>query len=188
MGMKKANPVSTWRWAGVLALVALVGAGCSREIAAEPEAVLGPEHRFSLRVGDRTVQVQLALSPAEMQRGLMGRRDLAPEEGMLFVYDWPQQLSFWMRNTPLPLDIGFFDADGVLREIYALEPFDEKAVRSRRDDLLYALEMNRGWFASRDVRPGARLELPALAAAVESRGVPVAAYPRLRDASGRAAR
>jgi uncharacterized membrane protein (UPF0127 family) len=158
MVMKKANPVSVRGWAVMLGWVALATAGCSREDVAGPEAVYGPEHRFSLRVGDSTVRVQLALSPAEMQRGLMGRRELAPEEGMLFVYDWPQALSFWMRNTPLPLDIGFFDAEGVLREIYPLEPFDEKAVRSRREDLLYALEMNQGWFASRGIKAGAKVE------------------------------
>jgi uncharacterized membrane protein (UPF0127 family) len=186
--MKKANLVSAWGGAWLLGVVLVVLVGCGGEQPGAPEAIYGPEHRFGLQVGERTVSVQLALAPAEMQRGLMGRRELGPEEGMLFVYDWPQQLSFWMRNTPLALDIGFFDAAGVLREIYPLEPFDEKAVRSRRDDLLYALEMNQGWFAARGVRPGARLDLPALAAAVESRGVPLAAYPRLRDASGAAAR
>lgn len=188
MGMKKANLVSWWGGVWCWGVLVLSGAGCGGEQVSEPTAIHGPEHRFALAVGDRTVRVQLALSPAEMQRGLMGRRELAPEEGMLFVYDWPQSLSFWMRNTPLPLDIGFFDAAGVLREIYPLEPFDEKAVRSRRDDLLYALEMNRGWFASRDVRPGAQLDLPALAVAVESRGVPLTVYPRLKYAGGGAVR
>lgn len=125
---------------------------------------------FPIRVGDRTVRMQLAVRPDEMQRGLMGRKDLGRDDGMIFVYEKPQRLSFWMRNTPTPLDIGFFGAGGALEEVYPLHPFDETSVGSRSEALQYALEMNQGWYARNDVKPGAKLDLKALAAALKERG------------------
>lgn len=125
---------------------------------------------FEIRVGERVVRMQLAVTMAEMQQGLMGRRDLGEDDGMLFVYRQPQGMSFWMRNTPTPLDIGFFTADGVLREIYPLHPFDERPVEARRGDLLLALEVNRGWFQRAGVKPGAQLDLAGVRRGLEERG------------------
>jgi len=124
---------------------------------------------FAIPVGGESLRVQLAVTPSEMQRGLMERRDLAEDEGMLFVFAQPDQMSFWMRNTPLSLDIGYFDSAGVLREVYALHPFDERAVRSRSTRLQFALEVNRGWFKAHGLAPGAQLDLAALAAALRER-------------------
>lgn len=167
--MKNANPVSgAWRWWLVLAL-AWGLAGCARSEA--PAAAPKPAaHYFPIRLGDRTVRLQLAVLMPEMQRGLMERRELGTDDGMLFVYTKPERLSFWMRNTPLPLDLGYFDATGELKEIYPLLPFDETPVASRSDRLQFALEMNQGWYARNEVRPGAKLDLAALAAALRERG------------------
>ena len=71
-------------------------------------------------------------------------------------------MSFWMRNTAIPLDIGFFDDSGTLREIYELKPFDERPVVSRSGGLKFALEVNRGWFSTHGVELGARLDMEAL--------------------------
>lgn len=128
------------------------------------------EERFALKVGDRTVRAQVALLQAETVQGLMFRKELAPDEGMVFVYDRPQQMSFWMRNTTVPLDIGFFDAEGVLREVYPMHPRDERPVASR-GRMQFALEMNQGWYRSAGVKPGDRLDLAALAAAIRARGL-----------------
>ena len=125
---------------------------------------------FPLQVGSKAVRVQLAVTPGEQQRGLMERRDLGANDGMVFVYLKPQQMHFWMHNTPTPLDIGFFNAEGVLIEVYPLQPFDERTVSSRSDAIQFPLEMNQGWFAANGVRPGAKLDLPALAAALKARG------------------
>ena len=127
--------------------------------------------RFAIRVGDRTVRMQLALHEAEMQRGLMERRDLARDEGMLFVYPRSGPMSFWMHNTPLALDIAFFDPEGELKEIYPLQPFDENTVRSRSSRLQFALETNQGWFHDNGVKPGAKLDLAGVRQALEARGV-----------------
>jgi len=145
--------------------------GCGRSDALQSHAVAKPATEFFvIQVGDRPVRMQLAVRPREMERGLMERRDLKADEGMLFVYPGTQQMSFWMRNTPTPLDIGFFTADGVLKEIYPLHPFDERPVTSRSNELKFALEMNQGWFAKNEVKPGAKLDLKALADALRARG------------------
>lgn len=158
----------------VLAVFTLL-TGCGNKEAAKPVATKSIEDRFAIQVGERTVQMQVALLPAETQQGLMFRRSLQPEEGMLFVFDRLQQMSFWMRNTYLPLDIGYFDAEGVLREIYPMYPHDERPVASR-GRMQFALEMNQGWYRHHGVKPGARLDLAALAGAIRARGLDPADY------------
>jgi uncharacterized membrane protein (UPF0127 family) len=159
-------------WSGWVLPVLLVAAcwvGCDRS-APPPLREPQPFHaKLPVRVGDVTVLAEFAVLPAEMARGLMGREALGPDEGMLFVYPRPEILSFWMRNTPLPLDIGYFDSAGVLREIYPLHPHNETPVASR-EPMQFALEMNQGWFRERGVRPGARLDLSAVKAGLEARG------------------
>lgn len=158
-------------------MASLLLVGCGRGAApAEAAAPRTVADFFDVRLGDRVVQLQFAVTNTEMQRGLMGRRDLKPDHGMVFVYGRPQKLSFWMRNTPTPLDIGYFTADGVLREIYAMHPFDETAVPSVRDDLQFAVEMNQGWYQASNVRPGAQLDLDAVKAALRARGFPLRAF------------
>lgn len=125
---------------------------------------------FEIKVGPKVVRMQLAVLPFEQERGLMQRRDLGRDDGMLFVYAKPQQMHFWMRNTPTPLDIGFFDENGVLLEVYPMQPFDENTVASRSNQVKFPLEMNQGWFAENHVRPGATLDLKALAEALKARG------------------
>lgn len=172
--VKNANLVCARRWVAVVVVsVALIGgmAGCGGDDAAiavaTPKSVADV---FEIRVADTPVRMQIAVRHEEMERGLMERRDLGRNDGMLFVYARPQQMSFWMRNTPTPLDIGFFDPSGKLMEIYPLHPFDETGVRSRSTELLFALEMNQGWFRENGIKPGALLELKAVAAALKARG------------------
>ena len=152
----------------VLALVALL-AGCGNDDA-RPSAPKTIDDRFAIKLGERTVQLQIALHPAETQQGLMYRKEMGPEEGMLFVFDRPQQMSFWMRNTYLPLDIGYLDAGGVLREVYPMYPHDERPVASR-GRMQFALEMNQGWFRHYGVKPGVKLDLAAVAEAIRARGL-----------------
>ncbi len=170
--MKNANPVSLlWRVVVVLAVLPLT-AGCGRGDAVRATAaeVKPATAFFEIAVGEKTVRMQLAVKPKEMERGLMERRDLGADDGMIFVYPGAQQMSFWMRNTPTPLDIGFFTADGVLREVYPMQPYDETSVQSVRGDLKFALEVNQGWFVKNGVKPGAKLDLKALGAALKARG------------------
>jgi hypothetical protein len=150
--------------------LALLVAACARSRSGEAAPPKTVSDWFAVKVGGATVQLQLAIYPGEMEHGLMGRRDLGADQGMLFVYAAPTPMSFWMRNTPLPLDIGFFSRDGELLEVYPMYPFDETTIRSRSERLQFALEMNQGWYRAHGIKPGARLDLAAIRQAILARG------------------
>ena len=156
---------------GLLAISALTG--CDHEQPANTTAGSVPksiDDHFAIRVGDRTVSMQLAVSAEEMEKGLMYRQSLGVDEGMLFVYAAPTHMSFWMRNCVFPQNIGFFDASGVLKETYDMYPYDEHTVASHARDLQFALEMNQGWFSRNGLKSGAKLDLKAVAEALTARG------------------
>lgn len=152
----------------ILAL-ALVAGGCKEDAtpAAEP---LGADAWFPFKIGGVAVKLQVVVRPMEMQQGLMHRTVLGDDEGMLFVYPEPSGRSFWMRNVTIPLDIGFFSPDGVLREVQAMNPLDENRVTSYSSDIQFAVEMNQGWYRANGVKPGAKLDMEALRAALVARG------------------
>lgn len=155
----------------------LWGTGCANQSPQAPQADgLPVTHLFSLTLGSTAVETRLAVTQQEMARGLMGRTDLDVDEGMLFVYPRPIEASFWMRNTPLPLDIGFFNQAGVLLEVYPMFPFDETPVKSRSQEVVLALEVNQGWFAHNRIRPGAVLDLDELREALRARGFEPSAF------------
>jgi uncharacterized membrane protein (UPF0127 family) len=151
-------------------VAATMMAGCQREKPVKTAAPKPLTELFAVKVGSQTVRMQLAVAEPERRFGLMGRRDLLADQGMLFIFDAPQRLNFYMRNTPTPLDIGYFTRDGVLREIYQMYPFDESRVSSKRSDLQFALEMKQGWFKEHEIKPGASLEMKELIAALRERG------------------
>lgn len=110
----------------------------------------------TLRVGGEEVTVEVAETEGQRQRGLMGRDSLREDHGMLFVYSRPQTLSFWMRNTDIPLDIAYISQDGVIVDIQHMEPHTDEQHPSR-EPALYALEMARGWFEEHGVEVGDRV-------------------------------
>ncbi len=150
----------------VLLLTACGGSHAAKE--AGPKSV---DDRFAIKMGSQTVRMQIAALPAELQKGLMFRQTMGEDEGMLFVFTSAQQQGFWMRNTTLPLDIGYFSPSGELKEIYPMYPLDERPVTSRGRDIQFCLEMNQGWFKRHDVKPGDKLDLKAVAAALKERGL-----------------
>ena len=179
--MKNANLVSREIPLVLISILGLIASGCAKS---EPEVPVKPKtvkDWFEISVDDQVISMQLALSGGEMQQGLMGRRDLQKTQGMLFVYSYPTVMGFWMKNTPTALDIGFFTADGVLREIYPLHPFDERSVRSKRQDLMFALEVLQGGFAEMGIKPGAQLDLDSLRAAMIERGYEPNTYRGLAE-------
>lgn len=112
----------------------------------------GPEMK-TLAVGGFPITVELAMTPEDQNIGLMHRQDLDPDCGMLFCYDDPRDLSFWMRNTSIPLSIAFIGNDGIIKKISDLDPFDERSVTSE-SPCRWALEVNRGWFDRMGVKIG----------------------------------
>jgi uncharacterized membrane protein (UPF0127 family) len=107
----------------------------------------------SVKVGNYPMKVELAIDDAQRAQGLMFRKSLPREEGMLFVFDEPAYQSFWMKNTLIPLSIAFMDKDGVILNILDMEPQTEDPHVSD-GAALYALEANKGWFAAKKIKPG----------------------------------
>ncbi|MER1968591.1 DUF192 domain-containing protein [Castellaniella sp. GW247-6E4] len=98
-----------------------------------------------LTVGAREVQAEVARTPEARSQGLMHRRSLAADHGMLFVFDEDDQHCFWMKNTPLPLSIAFIDAKGRITSIQDMQPY-ALDTHCPPGPVRYALEMSEGWF------------------------------------------
>jgi uncharacterized membrane protein (UPF0127 family) len=100
-----------------------------------------------------TVSAEYAVTDGERAKGLMWRSGLNGGEGMLFVYDRDIMMSFWMKNTLIPLSIAFISSRGEILEIFDMVPQDTHPVKSQRH-CRYALEVPQGWFAEAGVRAG----------------------------------
>jgi uncharacterized membrane protein (UPF0127 family) len=119
-----------------------------------------------LRIGTKKITAEIADEDHERAVGLMFRKSLASDSGMLFVMDRIAPVGFWMKNTEVPLTIAYIDPDGVIKELHDLEPRNETPVPSRFPNIAYALEMPQGWFSENNIWPGQRLEgLPKRGAA-----------------------
>jgi uncharacterized membrane protein (UPF0127 family) len=107
------------------------------------------------------VLAEIARSDAERETGLMFRESLADGEGMLFVFEKDQTLSFWMKDTLVPLSIAYISYNGRILEIHDMKPRDLAPVRSSRS-ARYALEVPQGWFGRAGIKPGDTLVLAPL--------------------------
>jgi len=112
---------------------------------------------MQLTIGTQVVTAEIAATDETRQIGLMHRFSLPPDHGMLFVHDAPRMLSFWMRNTYIPLSIAFIDAKGRIINIEDMAPQVERTTWSTAP-ALYALEMKKGWFAQKGIGPGAEVK------------------------------
>jgi uncharacterized membrane protein (UPF0127 family) len=103
--------------------------------------------------GQVHIRVEVARTAEEKSRGLMYRKNLDDGKGMLFVFDRDQILSFWMKNTVIPLSIAYIARDGRILEIRDMRPLDETPIRSGRS-ARYALEVPQGWFGRAGITAG----------------------------------
>jgi uncharacterized membrane protein (UPF0127 family) len=115
--------------------------------------------RVQLTIGEHQIFVHVARGEEERALGLMYRRDLPENEGMLFMCDECAVQKFWMKDTPLPLSIAFVDDDGTILKIADLEPHDLDG-ESSGHPVRFVLEVNQGWFAQRGIAAGARITGP----------------------------
>ena len=107
------------------------------------------------------VLVEIADGHFEQMRGLMYRTALGRDRGMLFVYDVEQYLSFWMRNTRIPLSIAFIDSKGRITDLLDMKPMDDEPPHYvSSEPVQYALEVNQGFFDKHGVKVGDHAELP----------------------------
>ncbi|MBX3040898.1 MAG: DUF192 domain-containing protein [Bdellovibrionaceae bacterium] len=117
----------------------------------------------SMKIGTTTLTVEIADTPERQSRGLMFRKSLKEGHGMLFIFPRERPQSFWMKNTFIPLDIGFFDKSKKLIDIQQMEAVGSvmevpKSYLSKAP-AMYALEVPQGWFAKMKVKEGAVFHL-----------------------------
>jgi uncharacterized membrane protein (UPF0127 family) len=111
---------------------------------------------MELTAGFHRIEAEVAANNAARMQGLMQRKSMAPQRGMLFVFDRDAQHCMWMKNTFLPLSVAFIDEQGRILNIEDMQPQSEDnhcAAKPAR----YALEMNVGWFAQRGIKRGDRI-------------------------------
>jgi len=114
---------------------------------------------YPLRVKGIVIDVELAISPAEQQRGLKFRDDLPEGRGMLFCYPASEVRKFWMKDTYIPLSIAFVEYDGTISQIEDMKPLDERPVASDAA-VKYALEVPQGFFEKNRIQEGDKIEIP----------------------------
>jgi uncharacterized membrane protein (UPF0127 family) len=138
--------IPSMRHAACAALFLLAAAGARADL---PEITLG--------IGAHRITAEVAATDGERSQGLMHRRMLPENRGMLFVFPHSALHAMWMMNTYIPLSVAFLDERGVIINIADMEPHTRDthgAVRPAK----YALETNQGWFRKRGIKPGARVE------------------------------
>nr|WP_232229957.1 DUF192 domain-containing protein [Polaromonas glacialis] len=115
--------------------------------------------RVKLNAGMHVIDAQVALTPQERQTGLMLRKDMPQTEGMLFVFEQAGEQCFWMKNTLLPLTAAFVADDGTIVNTVDMKPETTDSHCSAKP-VRYVLEMNKGWFAKKGIKPGSKLSGP----------------------------
>jgi uncharacterized membrane protein (UPF0127 family) len=109
--------------------------------------------KIPLYIHDREIRVEVAQTPEERGHGLMGRKHLGRDEGMLFIFETEDYHGFWMKDTFLPLSIAFIGKDGRIVWIAEMKPLTLDSHVPPKP-ILYALEMNKSWFSSHGVKVG----------------------------------
>lgn len=119
--------------------------------------------RAKIEVGTKILNVEIAEKTPQHERGLMFREKLASDDGMLFIFPVEQPLYFWMKNTVIDLSIGYFDKDGILVDTQEMKAtsvmYENPPNYPSKKPAMYALEMNKGWFAKNHVKIGAKLKI-----------------------------
>jgi len=151
---------------GVLAVGLFVLTGCQKPAPQQPAAD-GPVLSISepseaqpklstvkTYVGPEQMDAELCITPRQIQTGMMFRKSMGTNDGMLFNLGIPQQAGFWMKNCYVPLSVAYIGPDGVIEEIHPLQVQDTNTVFSTADNIQFALETPQGWFDQHHVTTG----------------------------------
>ena len=144
------HTMSSMRLFLTILLVTLVGPALAQD---KPQMDLP---RVKLSAGMYLIDAQVAQTPEQRQIGLMFRREMPAQEGMLFVFEEPGTQCFWMKNTLLPLTAAFVADDGRVVNLADMKPQTTDSHCSE-EPVRYVLEMNQGWFAKRGLKAGIQL-------------------------------
>lgn len=144
-----------WLWTFFLALeIALANPASLPDVSFE---------KATLKLGGKILKIEVAETDAQLERGLMFRKSLKDDEGMLFIFPRERTLAFWMKNTLIDLAIGYFDKDKRLVDIQEMKAttlmtVDHPSYPSKAP-AMYALEVPKGWFTRHGVKIGAKFSL-----------------------------
>jgi uncharacterized membrane protein (UPF0127 family) len=118
-----------------------------------PALAEAPMRTEIVKVGSHRLKVEVAQTDAEREQGLMFRKQLGRDDGMLFVFDEPAYHAMWMKNTLIPLSVAFIDAQGTILNILDMEPQTLDS-HMAAGPATYAIETNKGWFDGKQVKAG----------------------------------
>ena len=134
----------------ILAIAAMFAASITHAQGQPPLATI------QLQIGLYLIKAEVAASYGTRMQGLMQREKMGANEGMLFVFPDRDKQCMWMKNTLLPLSVAFVDDSGVILNVEDMQPQTENSHCSAKP-ARYALEMNQGWFKSKNIKPGAKI-------------------------------
>ena len=115
--------------------------------------------QIQISIKDTVLSVEIADTEELREKGLMYRSGLDKKAGMLFIFEKEKKVSFWMKNTEIPLSVAYINKKGVIREIHDLTPFSLNPVFSSYS-VLYVLEVNQGFFRENGIVTGDRISFP----------------------------
>ncbi|PJZ64500.1 hypothetical protein CH371_17135 [Leptospira wolffii] len=105
--------------------------------------------KTTIYIGEHPLLVEVANTEESRQRGLMFRKKMGENEGMIFIFPNEDHLTFWMKNTYIPLSIAYFNRDKRLTDMHEMQPNQIKILYQSSEKVLYAVEANKGWFSKR---------------------------------------
>ena len=133
------------------------------KLPADPDGITQAQPKLSsikLFVGAVEMEAEQALTDRQIKTGMMFRKTMGENEGMIFVFERPKRQGFWMKNCLVPMSAAYIDPQGRINEIIKLEPHETKPVDSRSSQIQYVLEAPRGWFKENGLGPGVTIMTP----------------------------
>jgi uncharacterized membrane protein (UPF0127 family) len=170
--------MTIWKlWQGI-AVAFLIGAGCGSADRPDAKGTATPPPKaaastntastpqsfpteaqpklktLKLWIGAEELVTEIASTAKEITTGMMHRKSMEENEGMLFIFPYPHQTSFWMKNTLIPLSCAYIDPDGVILETHDMKPLDETGITAATTRVQFVLEVKQGWFDRHNIKPG----------------------------------
>jgi uncharacterized protein len=153
--------MNAMRILGLLAALLLCG-GCERAkpqpvVTVDPTEPTRAQPRLptmKLYLGSQEMIVELARTAIQQRTGMMFRTNMDENTGMLFPMPQTEQVSFWMKNCPLPLSAAYIDPEGIIQEIHEFKPHDTNGVVSASNNIRFVLETPQGWFERHHIGVG----------------------------------
>ncbi len=133
------------------------------KLPADPDGITQAQPKLSsikLFVGAVEMEAEQALTDRQIKTGMMFRKTMGNNEGMIFVFERPKRQGFWMKNCLVPMSAAYIDPQGRINEIVKLEPHNSNSVMSRSFQIQYVLEAPRGWFKKNGLGPGVTIMTP----------------------------